>query len=65
MLKYFLCFIKKNDSKPKFKRENTPHPKQSVIDLDKGIIEKVESKFENVEYDYIPNSAILHIYKKE
>ena len=65
LLKYFKCFIKTNGSKPNFRRENTPYPtKQSVIDVDEGSIEII-SKFENVEYEYLPNSAVLHIYKKE
>ena len=65
LLKYFSCFIKTNNSKPKFKRENTPYPtKQSIIDIDEGTIE-IKSKFENVDYEYLTNSAVLHIYKKE
>ena len=64
LLRYFKCFIKTNDKKPKFRRENTPHSKQSVIDIDEGTIEII-SKFDNVDYDYLPNSAVLHIYKKE
>ena len=65
LLKYFSCFIKTNDTKPKLKRENTPHPhRQSIIDLDEGTIEII-SKFENVDYEYLPNSSVLHIYKKE
>ena len=68
LLKYFLCFIKTNDSKQKLKRQNTPHPiKQSIIDLDEFTIDQVEikSKFENVDYEYLTNSGVLHIYKKE
>ena len=65
LLKYFNCFIKTNDSKPKLKRENTPYPtRQSVIDLDEGTIE-ITIFFENVDYEYLPNSGVLHIYKKE
>ena len=63
LLKYFKCFIKTNDTKPNLRRENTPYPKQSVIDIDKGTIEII-SNFDNVEYEYLPNSAVLHIYKK-
>ena len=64
LLKYFSCFIKTNDTKPKLKRENTPYPKQSVIDVDDGTIEII-SKFDNVDYEYLPNSSVLHVYKKE
>ena len=64
LLRLFSCFIKTNDTKPKFKRENTPHPKkQSFIDVDEGTIEII-SKFDNVGYEYLSNS-VLHIYKKE
>ena len=63
LLRFLKCFIK-NNTKPKFKRENTPHPKQSFIDVDDGTIEII-SKFDNVGYEYLPNSAVLHIYKKE
>ena len=64
LLKYFSCFIKTNDSKPKFRRENTPYPtKQSIIDIDEGTIE-ITSNYENVDYEYLPNSAVLHIKKK-
>ena len=64
LLKYFKCFIKTNGSKPNLRRENTPYPKQSVIDVDDGTIEII-SNFDNVEYEYLPNSAVLHGYKKE
>ena len=64
LLRFFKCFIKTNDTKPKFKRENTPHPKQSFIDIDEGSIDII-SNFDNVEYEYLPNSAVLHVYKKE
>ena len=63
LLRLFSCFIK-NDTKPKLKRENTPYPKQSFIDVDEGTIEII-SKFDNVGYEYLPNSAVLHVYKKE
>ena len=63
LLRLFKCFIK-NDKKPKLKRENTPYPKQSFIDVDEGTIEII-SKFDNVGYEYLPNSAVLHVYKKE
>ena len=63
LLRFFKCFIK-NDTKPKFKRENTPYPKQSFIDVDEGSIDIV-SKFDNIDYEYLPNSAVLHVYKKE
>ena len=63
LLRFFKCFIK-NDKKPKLKRENTPHPtKQSVINVDEGTIDII-SNFNNVEYEYLPNSAVLHVYKK-
>ena len=67
LLKYFKCFIKPNDSKPKLKRETTPFPKQTFIDVDKWTIEQKEmkSKFENVDYEYLPNSSVLHIFQKE
>ena len=64
LLRFFKCFIK-NNTKPKFKRENTPYPtKQSFIDVDEGTIEII-SKFDNVDYEYLPNSSVLHVYKKE
>ena len=48
LLRFFKCFIKTNDTKPKLKRENTPyHTKQSVIDVDEGSIEII-SNFDNV-----------------
>ena len=63
-LKYFKCFVKTNDTKPNFRRENTPHhTKQSVIDIDEGSIDII-SNFDNVDYEYLPNSAVLYIYKK-
>ena len=68
LLKYFKRFIKPNDTKPKLKRENTLYPtKQTIIDIDKGTIYKkeIKSKFENVDYEYLPNSSILHIFQKE
>ena len=67
LLKYFTCLMKSNDSKSKFKRENTPYPRQSVIDVDKGTIEQNEIKIDdnNVDYEYISNSSILHCYKKQ
>ena len=64
LLRFFKCFINTNDTKQKLRRENTPHPKQSFIDVDEGSIEII-SKFDNVEYEYLPNSAVLHVYKKE
>ena len=65
LLRIFSCFIKTNDTKPKLKRENTPYPtKQSFIDVDEGTIEII-SKFDNVDYEYLPNSSVLHVYKKE
>jgi len=63
LLRIFSCFIKTNDTKPKLRRENTPYPKQSFIDVDEGTIEII-SKFDNVDYEYLPNSAVLHVYKK-
>jgi len=64
LLRFFSCFIKTNDTKPKLKRENTPYPKQSFIDVDDGTIDII-SNFDNVDYEYLPNSAVLHVYKKE
>ena len=64
LLNFFKCFIKTNNTKPKLKRENTPHPKQSFIDVDDGTIDII-SNFDNVDYEYLPNSSVLHIYKKE
>ena len=63
LIRFFKCFIK-NDTKPNFRRENTPHPKQSFIDVDEGSIEII-SNFDNVEYEYLTNSAVLRGYKKE
>ena len=63
LLRFFSCFIKTN-TKPKLRRENTPYPKQSFIDIDEGTIDII-SKFDNVDYEYLPNSAVLHVYKKE
>jgi len=64
LLRFFKCFIKTNNTKPKLRRENTPYPKQSFIDVDEGTIEII-SKFDNVDYEYLPNSSVLHVYKKE
>ena len=63
LLRIFSCFIK-NDKKPKLKRENTPYPKQSFIDVDDGTIE-IKSNYDDVVYEYLPNSAVLHVYKKK
>ena len=64
LLNFFKCFIKANDTKPKLKRENTPYPtKQSVIDIDEGTIE-IKSNYDEVVYEYLPNSAVLHGYNK-
>ena len=63
LLNFFKCFIKANDTKPKLKRENTPYPKQSVIDIDEGTIE-IKSNYDDVVYEYLPNSAVLHGYNK-
>ena len=62
MLKYFSCFSCYN-TKPKMIRQNTPYPRQSVIDLDEGTIE-LKSKHDNVVYEYIAYTGILHGYKK-
>ena len=64
LLNFFKCFIKTNNTKPKLRRENTPYPKQSFIDLDEGTIE-IKSKYDEVVYEYLPNSAVLHVYKKK
>ena len=63
LLRFFKCFIKTNNTKPKLRRENTPHPKQSFIDVDEGTIE-IKSKYDEVVYEYLPNSSVLHVYKK-
>ena len=61
MLKYFSCFSYR---KPKMVRRDTGFPKkQSVIDIDNGTIE-IESKYDNVKYEYIAHTGILHGYKK-
>jgi len=64
LLRFFSCFIKTNNTKPKLKRENTPYPKQSFIDVDDGTIE-IKSNYDDVVYEYLPNSAVLHGYKKK
>ena len=64
LLRFFSCFIKTNNTKPKLRRENTPYPKQSFIDVDDGTIE-IKSNYDEVVYEYLPNSAVLHIYKKK
>ena len=64
MFKKKLCFIKKNEEKKNHKRQNTPHHRQTVIDIDNGNIEKIKSNYANVDYEYIPNSSVLHIFKK-
>ena len=64
LLNFFKCFIKANNTKPKLKRENTPYPTQSVIDIDEGTIE-IKSNYDDVVYEYLPNSAVLHGYKKK
>ena len=63
LLRFFSCFIKTN-TKPKLRRENTPYPKQSFIDVDEETIE-IKSNYDEVVYEYLPNSAVLHVYKKE
>ena len=64
LLRFFSCFIKTNNTKPKLRRENTPYPKQSFINLDEGTIE-IKSNYDEVVYEYLPNSSILHVYKKK
>ena len=64
LLRFFSCFIKTNNTKPKLRRENTPYPKQSFIDVDDGTIE-IKSNYDEVVYEYLPNSSILHVYKKK
>ena len=65
MFKCFLCFVKKNEKKTKLRRQDTPHhPRQSIIDIDNGTIE-IKSNYANVEYEYLSNSAVLHIFKKD
>ena len=64
LLRFFSFFIKTNNTKPKLRRENTPYPKQSVINLDEGTIE-IKSNYDEVVYEYLPNSAVLHCYKKK
>ena len=65
MISYFLKQFKKSE-KTKMKHQNTPHPKQSIINLENGTIEQKPLKSNNndIEYEYLPNSAILHIFKK-
>ena len=64
LLRFFSCFIKTNNTKPKLRRENTPYPKQSFIDVDEETIE-IKSNYDDVVYEYLPNSAVLHGYKKK
>ena len=61
--KYLICV---KSEKPKMKRQNTPYPKQSIINLENGTIEQKQIKSSNsdVGYEYLPNSGILHIFKK-
>jgi hypothetical protein len=61
MLKYFSCYS--NKTKPKMVRQNTPYPRQSIIDIDNGTIE-IKSKHDSIKYEYLPYSAVLHAYKK-
>ena len=63
MITYFFCSKKNNDTKKKLRRENTPYPKQSFIDIDSGTIDQVEIKFEN-EQEILPGTGVLHIFKK-
>ena len=65
MISYFLKQFKKSE-KPKIKRQNTPHPKQSIINLENGTIEQKQIKSSNndVKYEYLPNTGILHMFKK-
>ena len=67
---YFSCYKKpkqKPKLKPKLKRENTPYPKQSVIDIDNGSIDQIEitSNFDNIEHEYLHGTGILHVYKQK
>ena len=59
--KYLICF---KSEKAKLKRQDTPHIKQSVINLEKGTIEQIKSSNDEVGYEYLPNSAILRMFKK-
>ena len=61
MLKYFSCYRK---TKPKMIRRDTGYPRQSVIDIDNGTIE-IKSKYDNVIYEYIAHTGILHVYKNK
>ena len=65
MLTYYFSCYKKPKQKPKLNRENTPYPKQSVIDIDNGSIDQIQvtSKFDNIEHEYMPGTGILHVYK--
>jgi len=63
MLTYYFCYKKSKQKPNKLKRENTPYPKQSVIDIDNGSIDQVTSKFDNIEYEYLNSAGILHVYK--
>jgi hypothetical protein len=58
---YLFCSKKQ---KPKLRRENTPYPKQTIIDLDEETIE-ITSKFNEVVYEYLPGTGVLRGYKKE
>ena len=66
LFNFFKCFIKSDNSRQKLKRENTPYPRMSVIDVDERTIDQVEikSNYKKVDYEYLPYSSILHIYKK-
>ena len=61
MYKYFNCFSYR---KPKMIRRDTGYPRQSVIDIDNGTIE-IKSKYDNVIYEYIAYTGILHAYKNK
>ena len=67
MLTYYFCYKKSKQKPNKLKRENTPYPKQSVIDIDNGSIDQIEitSNFDNIEHEYLPSTGILHVYKKK
>jgi len=67
MLTYYFCYKKSKQKPNKLKREKTPYPKQSVIDIDNGSIDQIEitSNFDNIEHEYLPSTGILHVYKKK
>ena len=67
-IKIFL-FINPKDQKNKpnnLARQNTLYLKQTIIDVDDGTIDEIEIKLDASEIisEHLPNSAVLHVYKK-